>query len=112
MVPVETQETTDSLPTAQTKSDITRLDVPRTVASTNGQKKDVCDTVMPPELPLNVFYQEIPEEFAFPFPDPASTLQIQGSARSDQVTYCFFKRLFLFVGLKFHIFVNVHSGSP
>ncbi|ANM62615.1 ATP-dependent helicase family protein [Arabidopsis thaliana] len=113
MVPMETQEVTDSLPKAQSKSGSTQLDGPGMVSSANIPEvltEDmVCDTVMPPvsvsgaaslELPLNV--EEAPlireesnrtshdadailvQEFSSRFPDHASILDIQGSARSDQ----------------------------
>lgn len=142
MVPKETQEATDSLPKAQSKTGITQLDGPGIVASTNvtetftaancqerlpeSSEDRVCEPAMPPasnfeaastELPLNVeevsliregnnrtnhdadtiLNQEFSEEFASRFPDPASTLDTQGSARSDQVTCCFLKRLVLLV---------------
>ena len=117
---METQEVTDSLPKAQSKSGSTQLDGPGMVSSANIPEvltEDmVCDTVMPPvsvsgaaslELPLNV--EEAPlireesnrtshdadailvQEFSSRFPDHASILDIQGSARSDQVTCCFLK---------------------
>ncbi|CAL9234639.1 unnamed protein product [Arabidopsis halleri] len=109
MVPMETQEATDSLPKAQSKSGSTQLDGPGMVSSANVPEilteDRVCDTVMPleaasAELPLNVegaslIREEsnrkshdadviLDQEFAFRFPDPASILDIQSSARLDQ----------------------------
>ncbi|EOA27208.1 hypothetical protein CARUB_v10023318mg [Capsella rubella] len=125
MVPMETEEATDSLVKAHSKFGIAQLVDPGIVASANVPEiwtcqerlpelleGGVCETVMPlasnsqavsTELPLNVveglireensttsydadgiLNQGFSEESALRLPDPASTFDIHGSARSDQ----------------------------
>ncbi|CAN8247239.1 unnamed protein product [Cochlearia groenlandica] len=145
MVPEETQEATDGLNKSQSKSVITQLDDLGMVIPNEYVSSAVPEITQPcvnhgegasMELPFSldealfgeeinriihdadtILYQNLPQEFAFPFPDPASTLDIQGS-RSDQVTCCLFQKsvslCFAYI-LCFLLLINysefVHEGG-